>query len=226
MIKILKILAIASVAFSGFSASGSVILNLDSVDTGAAPGGTSPWLVATFTNDGPDAVLMTLTAPGLVYSDTTKEFVTKWAFNIDPALQGALTAANFAVLTPPTTNGLVWSIEVGADSTNLSPSFGYDFLLSFGTSNRQGGIERFENPDFFQARITLPGVSENSFAFLNTGSGRLAYSYAHVQGIASEPGSGKIYTGDGSTPPEEIPEPSTYALIAGGLGALAFLRRK
>jgi hypothetical protein len=60
----------------------SYTYDFDHTLSGVAPAGPTPWLTATFSDTGPNAVQLTLAAPGL----TGAEFVGSWFFNLNPAL--------------------------------------------------------------------------------------------------------------------------------------------
>lgn len=207
--------------------SAAVLFELSTLDTGTLPGGTAPYLTANIEDSGANEVLVKLAAPGLVFTPAVREFVTKWGFNLDPALAPNFGSASITVV-PVTTLAGGYSVSLAANAQDLSPSKNYDLLFSFETANNGN---RFEQPDSFAVRIAMTGITANSFLFfnnlpVNSNNGTLAYSYAHIQGMARE-ASGKVYTDTWGVPPQEqIPEPSTYAMLAGGLGVLAFMRRR
>ena len=210
---------------AGYGEAGVVTFEYTAEYTGgASPQGTSPWLRATFSNEGlgSNQVKLTLETPGLVGN----EFVTKWLFNVDPAFDPI---------------GLVFSHQGGLAPSNIDPDADkvnpgkFDLGIYFPTANDAPGrftggqssellIEWFGGgplgpigPDSPPPLTLLP----ESFLFVAAGN-RDLLTGAHVQGIAVPPGSGWV-TGGPETP---VPEPATLVLIGSGLLGLAVRRRR
>lgn len=211
------------------------------INNGSSPGGTPPWLTATFTSitSGADAGKVQLTI--LNNLDLTSEFTTKFGFNVlstysPTSLTVSQQNNGFAVGTAM--NPLTTVTTDVQNAQDLPGVKGFDVLLEWGSSNANSGQQRFNQGDslvFFISRST-GALVEGDFDFLNNDPNTLdpdpnsAHVAAHIQGINGNPDSGVI--GDLAPPdpvPPVVPEPST--LVLGSLGslvglALVWARRK
>ncbi|MFZ5831092.1 MAG: hypothetical protein ACOY3P_13455 [Planctomycetota bacterium] len=234
---------LASLAGGTFAkdAAGAVELKLDALSTGTAPGGTAPWLTATFTTTttvgGFERVLLTLDAGGLINS----EFVSDWAFNFDPALNLSDLTVDF---TTATKTGAFDNPSFVKDLNDVDvngPSGLFDFDYGFETSNSGGGTKRFGADEVF-ANIVLKypvasagTLTENSFNFpsaaKNPGDPGGMFSSAHVQGIGvnATQSAGIVDNTNNNVPPtppgggggtEGVPEPASMVIwCLGAIGA-------
>ena len=106
---------------------------------GQAPGGSPPWLSATFTDTGtPGEVSLTLSAspPGGA-GLTGTENVDGWYFNVAPAFVGSL-AFSLPPGTPLPISGTLTNIQQGEDAFKADGDGLYDILFSFGTGTGKG----------------------------------------------------------------------------------------
>ncbi len=148
------------------------------------PAGSGPWLSATFTDDPSNSnnVLLDLSATNL----TGVEFVSKWLFNLDPALDAAgLVFSDEADKTP----GL---IELGDDAFKADGDGWFDIKMSWDGLN---GANPFGAGANYSATIALSDgaggfldLDAQDFSFLSTGEGNSRdglFTAAHVQGIGT-----------------------------------------
>ncbi len=187
----------------------ATIINLDYVFDGATPGGTAPWLTATFT-DVTGGVQLEMTATSLV----GVEKVSKWLFNIDTiavsdlvlTFQGGPVPAPAQILSGP-------ALKADGDGTY---DFGFDFAPSAPSQFSTGTVVYL---------ITGPSTLDETdfFAFSVGGEKGAFLSAAHVQGITTTGPSGWI--GDTGN----VPEPTSMVLFGAGIGLIglgAALRRR
>ena len=157
---------------------------------------------------------LTLTATNL----TGTEFVSDWAFNLDPSLDP--TALSFAVGSKTGTFDDP-TFGTGVDAFQEDGGGKYDIEFSFATSGSGGGIHRFGVGE--SGTYTITGISTltaNSFDFLSaTGGGNGVHpTAAHVQGIGAEGSlSGWV----------SAPEPSAILLgLLGAAGLFVHIKRR
>ena len=130
---------------------------MDTAWTGAAPSGPiKPYLTATITDAsddnsiGPNAVLMTLSAPGLIKTAAVKEFVTDWAFNLNPGLlQGGSYSATISEISR---SGWLGEgspyVTLGVNNKSVLSSHGYDLLFDLKvTGNPKRQLREWRFPD-------------------------------------------------------------------------------
>jgi hypothetical protein len=188
---------------------------------GDAPGGTSPYLTATFTDVAAGVVQLTMDGTNLI----NDEFVSEWSFNLDPTL-------DVTALSVVNSSGVVaQDVDLGTDAFKADGVGGfYDILFSFFQAPPGA---RFGAGDISVYTLSLANLTASSFNTLSVGGLNFA-SAAHVQGIGPN-GEGSGWIGglpdDGDNEPElpEVPEPTSFALLGfGGLLLVSrhFLRRK
>lgn len=216
---------IVSFAACAAAAAGTVTFDVDTVFTGATPGGSGPWLRACFSQNGANSVRLTLTS--LLTADS--EFVAKWGFNLDPSLtpNTAITGWSLASGVSPDSVAIRGSDQFD-NSVKLGTNIFFDIMLSFETSNSNPAA-RFSKGDTTVIDFAGIGLTPEDFAFTavsKQGTNAVATTYgtgAHVQGLAGGQ-SGHVTNGDPPTI-QFVPVPSAGALAAAGLMALGLRRR-
>jgi PEP-CTERM motif len=216
-----RALLFVSIGFGGMfaapqTASADVIFTINSVITGSAPVGPTPWMTAQFSNAGANTVTMTLSN----LLPVGPQFVTDFFFNVDPAI-AAMTVSNTGGQAPDT----IFPYSQGAYG---NPAFGndYDVRLDFENANNPN---RFTGGETSVYTLTGVGLTENSFTFTTPSNAGPQYMSAHVQGIPQGVGSGRI--GPNPNDPfgggfgDPVPEPTTL-IVFGALGGLGLLSRR
>jgi len=184
--------------------------------SGNGPSNPGPYAIATFSNDGPNQVLLTLKDYGLL--DPTKgltggEFISGFYFNAQQSSGNTNIPVGLAVTQVPGTP-TAESITVSQDASKADGDGFFDILIGFTTSNTP---DRFGVDATAQFTITGTGITENSFNYLSVNGGGPGPQTGaiHLQGYGDS-----AWYGAGPPPPA-VPEPSTLAIA--GLGALGFV---
>ncbi len=192
----------------------AVTFNFDTIISGGTPSGTSPWATLLIENAGSNTVNMTLSH---VADAGSGQFLSQLLLNLN------VVPGNLAIIE---SSPKIVGFAFGNNAFNAPGNNRFDLEVSFGTANRNGGIERLKPGESVSWQLTGTGLTEDSF-LATTKDGW--YNMIHVQGI---PGKGKDssskITGDYyyCEPPTEQPVPEPASLVALGLGAAALLRRR
>jgi hypothetical protein len=194
----------------------SISIGFTTEFSGATPPvGVSPWLTATFDDEGtPGTVKLTLTATNL----TGSEFVSGAYFNLNTSYS-ALT--DFSISAPTKTGTFNDpTIDLGIDAFKADGDGLYDFRLNFAQGPPSG---RFGVGDSVEYTVTGIGAAAgvlvaDDFKFLSLPDGGHGpfYVAAHIQGIGPAGSASGWIT---------APEPASW-LLALGMIAIAGRRRR
>lgn len=206
------LILLASSAGLAASSSAAVVLNLTTLIHGSEPVGIPPYLSAKFESTGIDTVKLTMTNHMPV-----DEFVDNWLFNID-----SNSALAFTYVSGVVAIGTTYGSNFTNGGSNMKAGL---FDIEFHFPNAGSDPFRFHGGEVSIYTITGLGVDELDFASKSVddpGSPPSLggwMSAGHIQGIPGDL-SGSIGAA------EAVPEPTSLALLGGGLLALAGRRRK
>ncbi len=184
------------------------------------PNPSANWLTATFENKDANTVTLTLDPLGI----GAGEFVTDWAFNFTTGKP-----LSFNIVTDPV--GLSTSIVVASNSLNLtSPGLaGFDLKFHFPGTTLLG--DPFVQGEKLVVDISAgTGLKVSDFLLTTPGNASSNppsfYTAVELAGISSYHLIADLYPSEGGGG-GSIPEPSTYAGLAGlAVLALAYWRRR
>jgi hypothetical protein len=214
--------AALALCLAATGARAQLVFQVDTVFNGSTPASTPPWLTATFNTVVTGQVQLVLES----HLNVASEFIDEVTFNVDPSI----VPSDLSIAQDPVANPVITSISNTTDNAqNLTggggAGHGFDVKLDWGSA---AGVGRFNDSDVVTLTITGTGITEDSFNFTNSG-GADAHVGAHIQGIPGTAGtiSGAVKDSSGGQPPSSVPEPGTWAQLAGiGLSAgLLGLRR-
>lgn len=190
----------------------ALTFELDTPFNGSTPASSTPWLTATFTQDGDNKVTLALQSS----LNVSSEFFGSLAFNFNPAKSPLTT------LTDVSQDGgsfaqVDWSLnnEHLVGSGNVGQ--GFDISIHF----EPASAGRFQGNDLIMFTFSGTGITPADFDFFNAGGLQIA---AHVQGLPNG-GSGDI---KGEKTPGEATLPdggSTLILLGIGTTLCALARR-
>jgi hypothetical protein len=208
------VLGVAALTMAPAADAGILTFEYSYTYVGATPQGPTPWLKATFEDEGAN-VKLRLEANGLQPSSA---FVTKFLFNLDPSLNPSLLGATWTEGSVPLDD---WA---AGTNSQKGPDNKFDVVFQFETGNSSD--DRLDGSDYVSLRLTYGGAgafSAQSFNFpaLHLGTPTGLPTLAHIQGIPvenSDSDSGWVTS---------VPEPGTLLLLGSGvLGPAGFARRR
>lgn len=195
-------------------------LGYDAEFSGAqAPGGATPWIIATFDDyDTQGSVRLTVSTGGLA----TGETVDSLYFNLDGTLDPAqLSFAYLNSSSAPSATG----IQTGINAYKADGDGKYDILMQFPTGS---GFDAGETLTYNITGIST--LTAASFMFLSQPAGGHGpfYAAAHVQNTtgAGNGGSGWIAPTDAMLALTTVPLPPSGWLLGASVMMLAAYRRK
>jgi hypothetical protein len=200
---------LASLALMAFAATmatpakANLIIDLDTVFTGAMPTSTPPWLVADFQDQGTNQVLLTLTS----HLEVSTEFIDEVAFNVNPAFTPS--ALSITRQSGPAPTAILHTTDNAQDLTGGGgKGTGFDIALQWTTAS---GAGRFDDGDVATFLISASGLTAADFDFPSSQGLLIA---AHIRGI---PGGAS-----GAVTAVPVPEPTSIVLMSlGAIGILA-----
>ncbi len=179
--------------------------------TKPSPGGSPPWLTATF-EDVSGGVKLTLDA-----NLTGTNFFSNIYFNYNDPTKLPFT------WTPST------GVSQGPDAFKADGDGYYDILISLPTGNNDN---RFDGTEQLVFNIAGTDIAALNFEDVSNNTTYPYFGAAHVQGIPVTGGgttSSWIYATVKEEPPipplEQVPEPGTFALVGLGLTLFSLYRR-
>lgn len=201
-------LALAMIAAPAYGSPVTIDLNVDHCTTGCF-GGLSSGGTATFSENGANDVQVTVNlASGFEFVNSGN----RGTVNFNLLGTPAIAASGFS--------NTLFALDSGTAGSNHFDGFGYfDYAITL-TNTKSGLAGAQPGPLTFDITCTNCGLTPQSF--LTNGTGAQAYFGVDV-GNSATGNTGPI---GGSTIRTPVPEPSSLALLGGGLAGIAFLARR
>lgn len=170
----------------------------------------APWATVTFQDTVSDHVQMSITLP-----KESSLSLTQINFNFDPKQSSLLSSLNIENISGIVPNGIEAPKE---NSFSAGSARGFDFQIVFDSSGKDSA-QRLTGGTSSYFEITGKGVTASMFNFGNpSGSGPFMVA---VQMQGSGRGESNFWAANGDA---EVPEPSTYVLLAGMLVVIRLRR--
>jgi len=200
--------------FNALAHAGTIVMNFnDEIDVdGDPPAGTPPWLIATITDNGTDAVLMTIQST----LQSTDESIKRLWFNTSDDID-----ANNLTITQREGGPTALSIDSQQDGFGGVSDKGHS-ILGFDIQLKWTELA-FANSDVVQFDISGSGLTAESFNFKNNGGDFHFFAVAKVGGVPDPNNEHGGLPHDELIAPTTIPVPATLFLGALGLIALPLL---
>lgn len=178
------------------------------------PTGGSPWATITFQDTASNHVKMTISMPDSMGS----QFISQLNFNFNPSgssLLNSLRITNIGGIVPDTIK------TPSANNYNAGPAKDFDFQIEFETSNKYTW-KRLDGGSSSYFDITGTGLTASMFNFTNDAGLGPFYTAVHIQNISGG-GDSSVWAANGNV---EVPEPSTYLLLATLLGGISVMKHR
>lgn len=198
-----------------------IVYNFNNVFSGSAsPGGSTPWVTASFQNDGSAGVLLTISGADLAGNEKLGAAY----FNVDPALSASM--ANLTFSLQSSSAGLAQpQISTGEDAFKADGDGRYDIKFSFSTG--QGTFNNGDNITYLISGIA--GLTADDFAYQSAPSGGAGpfYAAAHILAISPDNSSAWVEPSAGPIPQTSMmPEPAAFGFAGAALAGFVALRRR
>jgi len=207
--------------FTALTNAGTVVMNFDDeIDVdGDPPAGTPPWVIATFTDNGTDAVLLTIQSTVQAQTESIKLLWFNTVAGFDANTLNILQREG----GPTVLTADAQQDAFGGTSGMGHSTLGYDMQLTW-------NADAFAGTDVVQFDITLlsgTGLTADTFASKNNLGDFHFYSIAKIGGVADVP----PFEHDGQLhneliAPTSIPLPASLMLGLMGLAAMPILISK
>lgn len=216
---LIPILGTILIAVSTKVAAG-VLYEFNNVYSGSSVSQGAPWLEAAFQDDGPNQVLLTISATDLT-TGNNPEFLGELDFNFNPN-------------APFNVDNLSFAFQSGSSGvTPVTPSTGEDAYKADGDGYYDINFNFKNNSSFQQGDsltyliTTAPGTSLSAadFAYESTSSGGTSgpfYAAAHLQGGVG--GFSAWVEPNGGPMPVPVPEPASPFFLSALTAALMLFR--
>lgn len=211
---------LTTVAVSSSNAALSISFGLDDEFSGGTPpaSGTLPWVEALFSESGPGAVEIQVTAPNLVGAENVLQLY----FNLNPDLNPNL--LSFVVASSSGSFDLP-SFSTGVDQFKADGDGQYDVLFDFSSGGNVGTTFTHGDELTLTAMYFGGSITPIDFAYESKPAGGHGpfYAAAHVQNTPNGGGSSGWISADTFV---VVPEPGTYAAALFLVGAFFFFNRR
>ena len=195
--------------------------DLNASFAGAIPGGSAPWVVATFQNDGSAGVILTISGTDLAGSEKLDQIF----FNVNPADGSSIANLDFSKLSSSGSFALP-TITKGEDAEKSGGDGYYDVELAFATGK---GV--FQQGDSISYLISgISGLTASDFVYASTHGGGAGTYYVAAHILSTDGGeSAWVDPAGGAIPLSStgaIPEPAFFGFYATAMAVVVAFRFK